>query len=46
MIAMAGVHRLAAGERDDFSLAAYSRDPDRRRGRFRRDGTLVERKPE
>lgn len=46
MIAMAGVHRLAAGERDDLSLAAYSRDPERRRGKFRRDGTLVEPKPE
>ena len=44
MIAMAAVHRLAAGERDDLSFAVYSRDPDRRRGKFRRDGTLVERK--
>ncbi len=43
MIAMAAAHRLAAGEQDDFSFAAFSRDPDRRRGRFRRDGTLVER---
>lgn len=43
MIAMAAAHRLAAGERDDFSFAVYSRDPDRRRGKFRRDGTLVER---
>ena len=43
MIAMAAVHRLAAGDLDDFSLAVYSRDPDRRRGKFRRDGTLVER---
>jgi N6-L-threonylcarbamoyladenine synthase len=46
MIAMAGIYRLAAGDRDDLSLAAYSRDPERRRGKFRRDGTLVERKPE
>lgn len=45
MIAMAGVHRLAAGERDDLSFTVYSRDPDRRRGKFRRDGTLVQRKP-
>ncbi|MBT8470621.1 MAG: tRNA (adenosine(37)-N6)-threonylcarbamoyltransferase complex transferase subunit TsaD [Deltaproteobacteria bacterium] len=43
MIAMAAAHRLSAGERDDFSFAVYSRDPDRRRGKFRRDGTLVER---
>jgi len=43
MIAMAAAHRLAAGEQDDFSFTVYSRDPDRRRGRFRRDGTLVER---
>jgi N6-L-threonylcarbamoyladenine synthase len=43
MIAMAAAHRLAAGEQDDFSFAVFSRDPDRRRGRFRRDGTLVER---
>lgn len=43
MIAMAAAQRLAAGERDDLSFAVYSRDPDRRRGKFRRDGTLVER---
>ncbi len=43
MIAMAGVHRLSAGEHDDLSFAVYSRDPERRRGRFRRDGTLIER---
>jgi len=43
MIAMAAAHRLVAGERDDLSFAVYSRDPDRRRGKFRRDGTLVER---
>ncbi len=46
MIAMAAAHRLAAGERDDLSFAVYSRDPDRKRGKFRRDGTLVERKPD
>ena len=44
MIAMAAADRLAAGQQDDLSFAVYSRDPDRRRGRFRRDGTLVERK--
>jgi N6-L-threonylcarbamoyladenine synthase len=43
MIAMAAAHRLAAGEQDDLSFAVYSRDPERRRGKFRRDGTLVER---
>lgn len=43
MIAIAGAHRLVAGERDELSFAVYSRDPDRRRGKFRRDGTLVER---
>ncbi|MGD8824510.1 MAG: tRNA (adenosine(37)-N6)-threonylcarbamoyltransferase complex transferase subunit TsaD [Myxococcales bacterium] len=43
MIAMAGVHRLSAGEQDDLSFAVYSRDPERRRGRFRPDGTLIER---
>jgi len=43
MIAMAGACRLAAGERDDLSFAVYSRDPERRRGRFRSDGTLIER---
>jgi N6-L-threonylcarbamoyladenine synthase len=46
MIAMAAVHRLANGERDDLSFAVYSRDPDRRRGKFRADGTLVEHQPE
>ncbi len=46
MIAMAAAHRLAAGERDDLSFAVYSRDPERQRGKFRRDGTLVERKPD
>jgi hypothetical protein len=44
MIAMAAAHRLAAGEQDDLSFAVYSRDPDRRRGKFRRDGSLVGRK--
>jgi N6-L-threonylcarbamoyladenine synthase len=43
MIAMAAARRLSAGEADELSFAVYSRDPDRRRGRFRRDGTLIER---
>lgn len=43
MIAYAGALRLAAGERDGVELAAYSRDPGRRRGRFGRDGELIER---
>ena len=46
MIAMAAANRLASGERDDLSFAVYSRDPERQRGKFRRDGTLVERKPD
>lgn len=46
MIAMAAARRLTAGERDDLSFAVYSRDPERRRGKFRPDGTLVERKPD
>ena len=45
MIAMAAAYRLANGERDELSFAVYSRDPERRRGKFRPDGTLVERKP-
>lgn len=45
MIAYAGLLRLQAGERDEAaSLGAYSRDPARRRGKFRRDGSHVERK--
>jgi N6-L-threonylcarbamoyladenine synthase len=44
MIAMAAAHRLAAGEQDDLSFAVYSRAPDRRRGKFRPDGSLVQRK--
>ena len=43
MIAMAALARLRRGERDPFSMTVYSRDPDRRRGKFRRDGTLVTR---
>ncbi|MGF1468031.1 MAG: tRNA (adenosine(37)-N6)-threonylcarbamoyltransferase complex transferase subunit TsaD [Sandaracinaceae bacterium] len=34
MIAYAGALRLAAGHRDDMTLAAYSRSPDVRRGKF------------
>lgn len=41
MIAYVGARRLAAGERDE-TLRVYSRDPERRRGRFRRDGRLIE----
>ena len=44
MIAYAGALRLARGERDD-ALRVFSRDPKRRRGKFRRDGTLVKRRP-
>ena len=44
MIAYAGVHRLLAGEDDGVGLSAYSRDPERRRGRFDREGTLIPRK--
>ena len=44
MIAYAGALRLASGECDD-DVAVYSRDPAaRRRGKFRRDGSLVERR--
>ncbi len=44
MIAMAAVHRLQSGQQDPLSFEVYSRDPERRRGKFRRDGTLVPRK--
>lgn len=43
MIAMAGAQRLTAGHRDELSFVVHSRDPERRRGKFRADGTLVER---
>ncbi|MEM1417773.1 MAG: tRNA (adenosine(37)-N6)-threonylcarbamoyltransferase complex transferase subunit TsaD [Myxococcota bacterium] len=43
MIAYAGALRLAAGERD-LDLVAFSRDPARRRGRFRPDGTPIPRR--
>ncbi len=42
MIAYAGALRLAAGEQDE-APTVYSRDPHRRRGKFRRDGTLAPR---
>lgn len=42
MIALAGLVRLERGERDDpRTLVSYTRDPERRRGRFRRDGSLI-----
>ena len=43
MIAYAGAARLVRGE-SDAEIVAYSRDPDRRRGKFRRDGSLVRRR--
>jgi N6-L-threonylcarbamoyladenine synthase len=46
MIAMAAAHRLAAGDGDDLSFSVYSRDPERRRGKFRRDGSLVDGTPQ
>lgn len=43
MIAYAGAQRLARGEAD-AELSVYSRDPKRRRGKFRRDGSHVPRR--
>lgn len=43
MIAFAGAQRLVHGEHDQ-DLVAYSRDPRRRRGRFRADGSLIPRR--
>lgn len=40
MIAYVGALRLARGERDE-PFGVYSRDPARKRGKFRPDGTLV-----
>ena len=40
MIAYAGALRLAAGHRDE-DVRVYSRDPERIRGRFRADGSLI-----
>jgi N6-L-threonylcarbamoyladenine synthase len=37
MIAYAGITRLRAGRRDGLDLRAFSRDPDYRRGRIRRE---------
>ncbi len=42
MIAYVGALRFERGERDE-ALRIYSRDPARRRGKFRTDGTLVRR---
>ena len=44
MIAYAGVHRLMSGADDGTQIKAYSRDPERRRGRFDREGALISRK--
>jgi len=46
MIAIAGIERLRSRETDDLSFPVYSRDPERRRGKFRADGSLVEPKPD
>lgn len=43
MIAYTGALRLARGERD-AALSVYSRDPKRKRGKFRRDGSHVPRR--
>lgn len=43
MIAYAGGCRLRRGDRDGVDLAVYSRDPARRRGKFRADGTHLPR---
>lgn len=44
MIAYAGAFRVGAGADDGVGLHAYSRDPARRRGKFRPDGTLIPRR--
>lgn len=44
MIAYAGTQRLLAGAQASWDMAVFSRDPDRRRGKFRSDGTLVGRR--
>jgi N6-L-threonylcarbamoyladenine synthase len=43
MIAYAGAQRYLAEGVSGTSLGVYSRDPARKRGRFRRDGSLIER---
>jgi N6-L-threonylcarbamoyladenine synthase len=45
MIAYTGALALARGERAGIDMAAYSRDPERVRGRFDRDGKQVPRRP-
>jgi N6-L-threonylcarbamoyladenine synthase len=45
MIAYAGARRLLDQGGGDLSLAPYSRDPLRKRGRFGADGRLIPRKP-
>jgi len=44
MIAYAGAQRLISGADDGGEIQAYSRDPNRRRGRFDREGTLITKK--
>ena len=41
MIGYVGALALAAGEHENAGLAPYSRDPERRRGRFLDDGSWV-----
>ncbi len=41
MIAYAGAQRVVGGQQAAWDMVVFSRDPDRRRGKFRRDGTLV-----
>jgi N6-L-threonylcarbamoyladenine synthase len=45
MIAYAGAQRLLESGPDDLTLAPYSRDPHRKRGRFGADGRLMTRTP-
>jgi N6-L-threonylcarbamoyladenine synthase len=45
MIAYAGVLELLEVGPDDLTIAPYSRDPQRKRGRFGPDGRLIPRKP-
>ena len=44
MIAYAGAQGLKRGERADWDMAVFSRDPERRRAKFRKDGSLVSRR--
>jgi N6-L-threonylcarbamoyladenine synthase len=43
MIAYAGAQRLVESGPDELALAPYSRDPQRKRGRFGADGRLIPR---